>query len=113
LSTAPSWSPSTPGPATPRASWRTAGLEAGSAASLYKKQFGLDVKFVLLEDPAAKLAAFRNGEVDIMWNTVDNWAREASILAEQNQKAKPSSCRTGRAAATASSRSPRSRRSRA
>jgi NitT/TauT family transport system substrate-binding protein len=23
-----------------------------------------------------------------MWNTVDNWAREASILAEQNQKAK-------------------------
>ena len=63
------------------------GLEA-SAASLYKKQFGLDVKFVLLEDPAAKLAAFRNGDVDIMWNTVDNWAREASILAEQNQKAR-------------------------
>jgi len=48
----------------------------------------MDVKFVLLEDPAAKLAAFRNGDVDIMWNTVDNWAREASILAEQNQKAK-------------------------
>ena len=63
------------------------GLDAG-AGSLYKKQFGLDVKFVLLEDPAAKLAAFRKGDVDIMWNTVDNWAREASILAEQNQKAK-------------------------
>ncbi len=60
----------------------------GAASSLYKKQFGLDVKFVLLEDPAAKLAAFRNGDVDIMWNTVDNWAREASILAEQNQKAR-------------------------
>lgn len=59
-----------------------------SAASLYKKTFGLEVKFVLLEDPAAKLAAFRKGDVDIMWNTVDNWAREASILAEQNQKAK-------------------------
>ncbi|MEO6403336.1 MAG: ABC transporter substrate-binding protein, partial [Vicinamibacteria bacterium] len=59
-----------------------------SAASFYKKTYGLDVKFVLLEDPAAKLAAFRNGDVDIMWNTVDNWAREASILAEQNQKAK-------------------------
>ncbi len=56
--------------------------------SLYKKNYGMDVKFVLLEDPAAKLAAFRNGDVDIMWNTVDNWAREASILAEQNQKAK-------------------------
>jgi outer membrane protein OmpA-like peptidoglycan-associated protein len=56
--------------------------------SLYKQKYGLDVKFVLLEDPAAKLAAFRNGDVDIMWDTVDNWAREASILSEQNQKAK-------------------------
>ncbi len=46
------------------------------------------MKFVLLEDPAAKLAAFRSGQVDIMWDTVDNWAREASILAEQNQQAK-------------------------
>ena len=62
------------------------GLDPGPA-SLYKQKFGLDVKFVLLEDPAAKLAAFRNGDVDIMWNTVDNWAREASILAEQNQRA--------------------------
>jgi NitT/TauT family transport system substrate-binding protein len=59
-----------------------------TAASNYKKRFGLDVKFVLLEDPAAKLAAFRNGQVDIMWNTVDNWAREASILEENGQKAK-------------------------
>ncbi|MGE5358319.1 MAG: phosphate ABC transporter substrate-binding/OmpA family protein [Bacteroidales bacterium] len=63
------------------------GLEP-NAASNYKKRFGLDVKFVLLEDPAAKLAAFRNGNIDLMWNTVDNWAREASILAEQGQKAK-------------------------
>ncbi len=59
-----------------------------NGASNYKKKFNMDVKFVLLEDPAAKLAAFRSGQVDIMWNTVDNWAREASILAEQNQKAK-------------------------
>ncbi|HEY0078178.1 MAG TPA: phosphate ABC transporter substrate-binding/OmpA family protein [Pyrinomonadaceae bacterium] len=64
-----------------------AGMEP-SASSLYKKQFNMDVKFILIEDPAAKLAAFRNGEVDIMWNTVDNWAREASILAEQNQRAR-------------------------
>ncbi|HXT52530.1 MAG TPA: ABC transporter substrate-binding protein, partial [Thermoanaerobaculia bacterium] len=59
-----------------------------NAQSQYKQKYGLDVKFVLLEDPAAKLAAFRNGDVDIMWDTVDNWAREASILSEQNQKAK-------------------------
>lgn len=64
------------------------GLDTGAAASLFKKQFGLDVKFVLLEDPAAKLAAFMSGDVDIMWNTVDNWAREASVMAERNQKAR-------------------------
>lgn len=50
--------------------------------SLFRKEFGLDVKFVLLEDPAAKLAAFKKGDVDIMWDTVDNWAREASVLSE-------------------------------
>ena len=59
-----------------------------NGGSQYKSKYGMDVKFVLLEDPAAKLAAFRSGQVDIMWNTVDNWAREASILAENNQKAK-------------------------
>jgi NitT/TauT family transport system substrate-binding protein len=57
-------------------------------SSAYTRKFGLQVKFVLLEDPAAKLAAFRNGNVDIMWDTVDNFAREASMLAEQSQKAK-------------------------
>ncbi len=63
------------------------GMESGPN-SRYKQTYALNVKFVLLEDPAAKLAAFRKGDVDVMWNTVDNWAREASILAEQNQKAK-------------------------
>lgn len=58
-----------------------------SDKSLFKK-LGLDVKFVLLEDPAAKLAAFRKGDIDIMWDTVDNWAREASILSETNQRGK-------------------------
>jgi NitT/TauT family transport system substrate-binding protein len=56
--------------------------------SFYKKKFNMDVKFVLIEDPAAKLAAFRKGDVDLMWNTVDNWAREASILAEQGAHAR-------------------------
>src|SRR5437870_5034212 len=56
--------------------------------SYYKKKYGMDVKFVLIEDPAAKLAAFRKGDVDVMWNTVDNWAREASVLSENNQRAK-------------------------
>jgi outer membrane protein OmpA-like peptidoglycan-associated protein/ABC-type amino acid transport substrate-binding protein len=63
------------------------GLDVNDASS-YRKKYGLDVKFVLIEDPAAKLAAFRKGDVDIMWDTVDNWAREASILADNNQPAK-------------------------
>ena len=63
------------------------GMET-TPTSRYRQRYGLNVKFVLLEDPAAKLAAFRKGDIDVMWNTVDNWAREASILQEQNQKAK-------------------------
>ncbi len=78
---------STRGRAMRRASCSTA-ASMRRARPIYTKKYGLDVKFVLIEDPAAKLAAFRNGDVDIMWNTVDNWAREASILAEQNQQAK-------------------------
>jgi NitT/TauT family transport system substrate-binding protein len=64
------------------------GLEPGSPASLYKKKYGLDVQFILIEDPVAKLNAFIKGEVDIMWDTVDSYANEASRLAEQNLQAK-------------------------
>lgn len=64
------------------------GLDVGSPASLYKKKYGLDVKFVLLEDPTVKLTAFMKGEIDIMWDTVDSYAREASVLAEKNIQAK-------------------------
>jgi outer membrane protein OmpA-like peptidoglycan-associated protein/ABC-type amino acid transport substrate-binding protein len=64
------------------------GLEPGVAGSIYKQKYGLDVQFVLLEDPQAKLTAFVKGDIDIMWDTVDSWAREASTLAEQNVKAK-------------------------
>ncbi len=64
------------------------GLKVGSAASLYKKKYNLDVDFVLLEDPSAKLAAFIKGDIDVMWDTVDSYAREASELAEKGLKAK-------------------------
>ncbi|HKR15138.1 MAG TPA: phosphate ABC transporter substrate-binding/OmpA family protein [Pyrinomonadaceae bacterium] len=59
-----------------------------NAGSQYKAKYGLDVKFVLLEDPSAKFTAFRSGQIDIMWNTIDNWAREASVLAENSEAAK-------------------------
>jgi NitT/TauT family transport system substrate-binding protein len=64
-----------------------AGMDLNPASN-YRKKYGLDVRFVLLEDPAAKLAAFRKGDIDIMWDTVDNWAREASTVAEFGFKAK-------------------------
>ncbi|MCC6807629.1 MAG: OmpA family protein [Deltaproteobacteria bacterium] len=63
------------------------GLEVNDK-SHYKSEFGLDVRFVLLEDPAAKLAAFKKGDVDIMWDTVDNWAREASELMDTSVRGK-------------------------
>jgi len=64
------------------------GLEPGAAASLYKKKYGLDVQFTLIEDPTAKLNAFIKGDVDLMWDTVDSYAREASVLADQGKQAK-------------------------
>ncbi len=64
------------------------GMQPGNAASLYKKKYGLDIEFILLEDPTQKLAAFIKGDIDIMWDTVDSYAREASELAEKGLKAK-------------------------
>lgn len=57
------------------------GLAAGRKGSIYEK-LGTSVEFVIIEDPAAKFAAFQAGEIDVMWDTVDSWAREAAILAE-------------------------------
>lgn len=64
------------------------GLKPGAAGALYKKKYGLDVEFVLIEDPSAKLAAFVSGDIDVMWDTVDSYAREASTLAEKGIQAK-------------------------
>jgi NitT/TauT family transport system substrate-binding protein len=64
------------------------GMKPGGASSLYKKKYGLDVEFQLFEDPSQKLAAFIAGDIDIMWDTVDSYAREASVLAEKGIKAK-------------------------
>ena len=40
------------------------GMKVGGVSSLYKKKYGLDVEFILLEDPSAKLAAFIKGDID-------------------------------------------------
>lgn len=64
------------------------GLAGGDKTSVYMSKYGIDVEFKLLEDPQAKLAAFIKGDIDIMWDTVDSWAREASALAEQGKSGK-------------------------
>jgi outer membrane protein OmpA-like peptidoglycan-associated protein/ABC-type amino acid transport substrate-binding protein len=58
------------------------GLAPGKADSIFKKNHGIDVDLKIIEEPAAKLAAFQAGQIDLMWDTVDSWAREASMLAE-------------------------------
>ncbi|HTO96496.1 MAG TPA: phosphate ABC transporter substrate-binding/OmpA family protein [Myxococcales bacterium] len=57
------------------------GLEQ-AAASIYAKK-GVPVSFKLIEDPSAKLTALISGQVDVMWDTVDSWAREAGVLQEK------------------------------
>jgi NitT/TauT family transport system substrate-binding protein len=58
-----------------------------AAGSVYD-QLGVKVEFKIFDDPATKFAAFRAGEIDIMWDTVDSWAREASVMAKDKQAAK-------------------------
>jgi hypothetical protein len=83
-----------------------------NGGSQYKTKYGMDVKFVLLEDPAAKLAAFRSGEVDIMWNTSRQLGpRSIDPGSRRTSKQSRSSCRTGRVVETVSSRFLRSSRS--
>ena len=43
----------------------------------------MDVQFILIEDPVVKLNAFIKGDIDVMWDTVDSWAREAGVLQEK------------------------------
>lgn len=64
------------------------GLAAGNASSINVRGHQLQVELSIFDDPAAKLAAFRSGQIDLMWDTVDSWAREAAILEENGEHAK-------------------------
>lgn len=61
------------------------GLAAGNANSIYMRAHDLQVELVIMDDPAAKLAAFQSGQIDVMWDTVDSWAREAAVLSANNK----------------------------
>ncbi len=60
------------------------GLRAGNANSIYMRAHDLQVELTIMDDPAAKLAAFQAGQIDVMWDTVDSWAREAAVLEQNN-----------------------------
>lgn len=64
------------------------GLAAGNANSINVRNHQLQIELSIFDDPAAKLAAFRSGQIDVMWDTVDSWAREAAILEENGESAK-------------------------
>ncbi|MEM9260962.1 MAG: phosphate ABC transporter substrate-binding/OmpA family protein, partial [Bacteroidota bacterium] len=42
-----------------------------SAESMFKKEYGIDVEFVLNDDVVASLNAFKNGDIDVHWYTID------------------------------------------
>ena len=42
-----------------------------SEQSRYYKDYGIKVKFHVLDDPEASLAAWKNGEIDVHWYTID------------------------------------------
>lgn len=44
---------------------------APSAQSRFKKEYGIDVEFVLNDDPTTSLAAWKNDEIDVHWYTID------------------------------------------
>ncbi len=44
---------------------------AASSQSRFKKEYGLDVEFVLNDDPTQSLQAWKNDEIDLHWYTID------------------------------------------
>ncbi len=50
---------------------------AANEASLFFKNFGFKVEFVLLDDPDASRAAFKTGAIDLLWGTADTFPTEA------------------------------------
>jgi len=42
-----------------------------SAESMFRKEYGIDVEFVLNDDVVASLNAFKNGDIDVHWYTID------------------------------------------
>ncbi|MGB3547844.1 MAG: phosphate ABC transporter substrate-binding/OmpA family protein [Saprospiraceae bacterium] len=57
---------------------------AASAESRFKKEYGIDVEFVLNDDVVSSLAAFKNGDIDVHWYTIDAFPTILSDLSAYN-----------------------------
>lgn len=50
--------------------------------SRFKEDYGFDVEFKVLDDFEASRAAWKNGEVDLLWTTIDAFPTEADGLSD-------------------------------
>lgn len=53
-----------------------------NADSRYRKDYGFDVEFKVLDDFEASRAAWKNGDIDLLWTTADAFPTEASGLSD-------------------------------
>jgi NitT/TauT family transport system substrate-binding protein len=61
--------------------WFNRGFKA-NPESRFKKEFGLDVNFVVIDDPATAREAWKSGKVDVMWTTADCMPTYVAALEE-------------------------------
>jgi NitT/TauT family transport system substrate-binding protein len=61
------------------------GFEANTTSRFYK-DYGFKVEFKILDDPTASRTAWKNGEVDLLWATIDALPTEMSALAQYDPK---------------------------
>jgi NitT/TauT family transport system substrate-binding protein len=54
--------------------------------SEYKKRFGMDVEFVLMDDYNASREAWKNDKVDLLWTTADSFVTESESLEKYQPK---------------------------
>ncbi|MCB0664097.1 MAG: hypothetical protein KDC24_15230, partial [Saprospiraceae bacterium] len=59
------------------------GFEANSR-SRFKKEYGFDVEFKILDDFDASRAAFKNDDVNLLWATIDAFPTEVNMLSDYN-----------------------------
>jgi NitT/TauT family transport system substrate-binding protein len=53
-----------------------------NADSRYRKDYGFDVEFKVLDDFEASRAAWKNGDIDLLWTTADAFPTEAASLGD-------------------------------